>query len=286
MKKLVTVLMMLGAFMLPLKGIDPNVVHYLEDITVAIDTLKEFGTGVLFSRPDKDNNPINFVWTAAHVIIQNITSNPDKTVSAAPVKISKYIKRNYVDIGKTEMIGYIVKYSVKYDLALIMVDRIIGDNTVLFNTVELPDLGDNLFYMGHFGGHTGGIGLLTGIYSQHNIEVKSTLYDAIQVGLVGGCSGGGVFNTNGLCVGLAIMARHDVNLSLINPARKIIQWSKDNKVQWGLNASVPIPSLDDIRKVQVDADPVEDEPVENRIIISPSVLQMNLPEFLKRIQPK
>ena len=45
---------------------------YLQDVSVTIVSEGSFsrgeGSGIIFSRKDKDGNTVNFIWTAAHVI--------------------------------------------------------------------------------------------------------------------------------------------------------------------------------------------------------------------------
>ena len=95
---------------------------HLQDVSVTIRSEAGWsageGSGVIFSRKDKDGNTVNFVWTAAHVI-DNLRSERKVIVNGAPrtvvtfkdAKIVKVIRQGGRAVGQLELDAEVIKYS-------------------------------------------------------------------------------------------------------------------------------------------------------------------------------
>ena len=101
---------------------DKDIPQHLQDISVTIVSEGEWskgeGSGVVFTRKDKDGNVVNFVWTAAHVI-DNLRSTREVIVNGGKKtivefkdpKVVKEIKQDGRTVGRIEMDAEVVKYS-------------------------------------------------------------------------------------------------------------------------------------------------------------------------------
>ena len=120
---------------------------HLQNVSVTIRSEGEYsngeGSGVIFSRKDKDGNLVNLVWTAAHVI-DNLRSTREVLVGGAKKTIVEFkdpmvvkeIRQNGRTVGRLQMDAEVLKYSDAddgHDLALLKVRKfMIGKNLMVF----------------------------------------------------------------------------------------------------------------------------------------------------------
>jgi hypothetical protein len=82
-----------------------------------------------------------------------------------------------------------------------------------------------------------------------------------------GSSGGGVYTTDGKCIGLLVLGAGP-GLNFIVPGRRMLVWARKMKIEWALDPTVPMPMhmvrdespLDDGIAVEVDEDSVAPMP--------------------------
>ena len=96
--------------------------EHLQNVSVTIRSEGEYsngeGSGVIFSRKDKDGNLVNLVWTAAHVI-DNLRSTRKVVVDGASKTLVEFkdpmvvkeIRQNGRTVGRLQMDAEVLKYS-------------------------------------------------------------------------------------------------------------------------------------------------------------------------------
>lgn len=244
---------------------------YLQDVSVTIVSEGSFsrgeGSGVIFSRKDKDGNTVNFIWTAAHVI-DNLRRERKVIVNGAPktlvefkdAKIVKVLRQNGRSVGQLELDAEVVKYSDAddgHDLALLKVRKLnFSDVTVKFYLdKDIPKLGTDLWHVGSLLGQMGSNSMTDGVYSQTGRLIKSLnkhVFDQTTVAAFPGSSGGGVFfKSDARYVGMLVRGAGET-FNLIVPARRMVDWATKNDIMWALDPNVKLPSSDDLSKIPVE----------------------------------
>lgn len=250
---------------------DKATADYLQDVSVTIVSESRFargeGSGVIFSRKDKDGNTVNFVWTAAHVIDnlrqerKVIVDGSSKTlVEFKDAKIVKVIRQNGRTVGRLELDAEVVKYSNAndgHDLALLRVRKLnFVDDTVKFHLdKKIPKLGTDLWHVGSLLGEMGSNSMTDGIYSQTGRLIPSLnkhVFDQTTVAAFPGSSGGGVFlKTDARYVGMLVRGAGET-FNLIVPVRRMQQWCEKNDILWALDPKVPMPEAAELAKIPVE----------------------------------
>ena len=244
---------------------------YLQDVSVTIVSESNFskgeGSGVVFSRTDKDGNTVNFVWTAAHVI-DNLRQERKVIVGGAPktlvefkdAKILKVIRQNGRTVGRLEMDAEVVKYSDAddgHDLALLRVRKLnfIKDTVKFKLDNQIPKLGTDLWHVGSLLGEMGSNSMTDGIYSQTGRLIKQLnkhVFDQTTVAAFPGSSGGGVFlKSDASYVGMLVRGAGET-FNLIVPVRRMQDWCEKNKIMWALDPKVKLPTDEELAKIPVE----------------------------------
>ena len=244
---------------------------YLQDVSVTIVSESNFskgeGSGVVFSRTDKDGNTVNFVWTAAHVI-DNLRQERKVIVGGAPktlvefkdAKILKVIRQNGRTVGRLEMDAEVVKYSDAddgHDLALLRVRKLnfIKDTVKFKLDNQIPKLGTDLWHVGSLLGEMGSNSMTDGIYSQTGRLIKQLnkhVFDQTTVAAFPGSSGGGVFlKSDASYVGMLVRGAGET-FNLIVPVRRMQNWCEKNKIMWALDPKVKLPTDEELAKIPVE----------------------------------
>jgi S1-C subfamily serine protease len=248
-----------------------SVADYLQDVSVTIVSESSFsrgeGSGIIFSRKDKDGNTVNFIWTAAHVIDnlrterKVIVNGASKTlVEFKDAKIVKVIRQKGRSVGQLELDAEVVKYSDAedgHDLALLKVRKLnFVDSTVNFYLdKEIPKLGTDLWHVGSLLGQMGSNSMTDGIYSQTGRVLKSLnkhVFDQTTVAAFPGSSGGGVFlKSDNRYIGMLVRGAGET-FNLIVPVRRMQEWATKNNIMWALDTSVKLPSNEELAKIPVE----------------------------------
>mgnify|MGYP003652560843 FL=1 len=244
---------------------------YLQDVSVTIVSEGRIsrgeGSGVIFSRKDKDGNTVNFIWTAAHVIdnlrserkvIVNGTSRTIVTFKDA--KIVKVVRQKGRAVGQLELDAEVIKYSDSedgHDLALLKVRKLnfVDDTVKFYLDKEIPKLGTDLWHVGSLLGQMGSNSMTDGVYSQTGRLIKSLnkhVFDQTTVAAFPGSSGGGVFlKSDARYVGMLVRGAGET-FNLIVPARRMIVWATKNDIMWALDPNVKMPTDEALAKISIE----------------------------------
>ena len=274
---------------------------YLQDVSVTIVSESTFskgeGSGVVFSRTDKDGNTVNFVWTAAHVI-DNLRQERKVIVGGAPktlvefkdAKILKVIRQNGRTVGRLEMDAEVVKYSDAddgHDLALLKVRKLnfIKDTVKFKLDNQIPKLGTDLWHVGSLLGEMGSNSMTDGIYSQTGRLIKQLnkhVFDQTTVAAFPGSSGGGVFlKSDASYVGMLVRGAGET-FNLIVPVRRMQNWCEKNKIMWALDPKVKLPTDEELAKIPVEDVGADFSPEnEAKKALKRSLVEQDYPFLLK-----
>ena len=249
---------------------------HLQNVSVTIRSEGEYsngeGSGVIFSRKDKDGNLVNLVWTAAHVI-DNLRSTRKVVVNGAPKTLVEFkdpmvvkeIRQNGRTVGRLQMDAEVLKYSDAddgHDLALLKVRKFnfVTDTVTFYLDNEIPKLGTDLLHVGSLLGQMGANSMTDGIYSQHGRLIKSLnkhVFDQTTCTAFPGSSGGGVYlKSDARYVGMLVRGAGE-GFNLIVPVRRLQDYCEKHKIMWALDPKVPMPSDDDLKAMPIEHAPKE-----------------------------
>ncbi len=252
--------------------------EHLQNVSVTIRSEGQFsngeGSGVIFSRKDKDGNLVNLVWTAAHVI-DNLRKTRKTVVNGTPKTIVEFkdpmvvkeIRQNGRTVGRLQMDAEVLKYSDAddgHDLALLRVRKLnfVTDTVTFYLDKEIPKLGTDLLHVGSLLGQMGANSMTDGIYSQHGRLIKSLnkfVFDQTTCTAFPGSSGGGVYlKSDARYVGMLVRGAGE-GFNLIVPVRRMQDYAEKHKIMWALDKNVPMPDEDELRKMPVEHEPKAEE---------------------------
>ena len=251
---------------------------HLQNVSVTIRSEGTFsageGSGVIFTRKDKDGNLVNLVWTAAHVI-DNLRSTREVVVNGSKKllvefkdpMVVKEIRQNGRTVGRLQMDAEVLKYSDAddgHDLALLRVRKLnfVTDTVTFYLNKEIPPLGEDLLHVGSLLGQMGANSMTDGIYSQHGRLIKSLnkyVFDQTTVTAFPGSSGGGVYlKKDARYVGMLVRGAGE-GFNLIVPVRRMVDYCEKHKIMWALDKSVAMPTEDQLKKMPVEHEPKEEK---------------------------
>lgn len=242
-----------------------DVAKQLQEIAVTIKAGGSSGSGVIFTRKDTNNNFINFVWTAGHVVKdlrserELITSDGSKktVVEFQDPKIVKILIEDGRIVGTLEIDCEIIKYSDAEngdDLCIMMARKkgFIKETVKFYNNIEPLPLGTELFHVGSLLGITGGQSLTAGIVSQIGRLVNKKEFDQSTVVAFPGSSGGGLFlKNNGECVGFILRGAGET-FNLFIGIRRVKDWAERNRMLWALDQNIPLPPIEEIKAMPIE----------------------------------
>ena len=284
--KITTSLILSVSFLLPLKAAEkkPSVADHLQNVSVTIRAEGEWnageGSGVIFTRKDKDGNLVNLVWTAAHVIDnlrkerKILISGTSKTiVEFKDPMVVKEIRQSGRTVGRLQMDAEVLKYSDSedgHDLALLRIRKynFVTDTVEFYLDDKIPELGTDLLHVGSLLGQMGANSMTDGIYSQHGRILKHLnkhVFDQTTCVAFPGSSGGGVFlkhDGNTRYIGMLVRGAGE-GFNLIVPVRRMADYCKKHKIMWALDKNVKMPSDDELKKIPIEHTPKEKKEVEN-----------------------
>jgi S1-C subfamily serine protease len=252
-----------------------NVAQHLQDISVTIKSGSSEGSGVLITRElvskegSEDKIKVNFVVTCAHVV-DNLRSTrqiiedgkPKTIVEFRDAQIVKELVENGRKVGELKMDAKVILYSHAEngeDLAILMVRKrgFVTANTEFYLEDKTVDIGTNLFHVGSLLGQSGANSMTAGIMSQVGRVLNlgsggdGTVFDQTTVTAFPGSSGGGVFLTDGKYVGMLVRGAGET-FNLVVPVRRMQSWVKSRDIKWILDPSEPMPTLEYIKKIEVE----------------------------------
>ena len=74
-----------------------------------------------------------------------------------------------------------------------------------------------------------------------------TVFDQTTVTAFPGSSGGGVFMKDGKYVGMLVRGSGET-FNFIVPVRRMTKWAKKRKIEWAIDSSKPLPTIEEISK--------------------------------------
>ena len=283
---------------------------HLQNVSVTIRAEGSYsageGSGVIFTRKDSKGNLVNFIWTAAHVIDNLRTERkvlvrgmPKTLVEFKDPVVIKEIRQNGRTVGRLQMDAEVLKYSESekgHDLALLRVRKLnfVTDSVIFYLDKSIPPLGTDLLHVGSLLGQMGANSMTDGIYSQHGRILKQLnkhIFDQTTCTAFPGSSGGGVFlkhgsgsDTNSRYVGMLVRGAGE-GFNLIVPVRRMIDYCEQHKIMWALDAKVPMPTEEELKKMSVENEPkpkeeVDDAKTEATKKMFPFMLRVTYPNLL------
>ena len=249
-----------------------SVPEFLVSVSVTVDTPESIGSGIAFTRKDSKGNNVTFIWTAGHVVRHHdvvdpltfLFTNPGTNlpVIIPPNHVYTYLTnlsviQDVITNGefayKTNLCVTLIKCSPDdegQDLAILRVEgNFFNTNTVVFDlSGRIPKLGEPLY--GVSSPFSEYASFSTGVYSSIGRRVDGLVYDQTTLVVFPGSSGGGVFSTNGLCMGLNDAMRES-GMNYIIPIRRIQKWAKEEHMEWALDPSIPMPSEEELKSLKL-----------------------------------
>lgn len=250
---------------------DKKVVEHLQDISVTIvsesNRSKGEGSGVIVTRKRGDE-AINFVWTAAHVVdnlrttrkvVDPKTGSERTLVEFKDAVIVKELVAEGRSVGKMELFAQVIRFSADEDLALLRIRKknFISDSVTFYlekdagGSPVIPSINTDLYHVGSLLGQVGSNSMTRGILSQVGRLIDGRVFDQTTVAAFPGSSGGGVYLTDGRMMGMLLRGSGET-FNLIAPVRRISEWAKNAGVEWAVDANVPLPADDELKKLPVE----------------------------------
>ena len=251
---------------------------HLQNVSVTIRSEGPFsngeGSGVIFTRKDKEGNSVNLVWTAGHVIdnlrsTRNIVvAGKSKTlVEFKDPMVVKEIRQAGRTVGRLQMDAEVLKYSDAkdgHDLALLRVRKFnfVKDTVTFYLDEKIPPLGEDLLHVGSLLGQMGANSMTDGIYSQHGRLIKSLnkhVFDQTTCTAFPGSSGGGVYlKSDARYVGMLVRGAGE-GFNLIVPVRRMKEYCEKHKIMWALDKDVAMPTDEELKKLPIQHEPQEEK---------------------------
>jgi len=245
----------------PKPAVVKSVPQYLQDTSATVRSLRGSGSGTF--KVTKDGG----VWilTCAHVVEGNRTQR-EAIVGGAKKTIVEFVDMQILitrikdgrKVGETILDAEVVRYSDAengHDLALLRIrddDYKPKASLKFYLDKELPPIGVELYHCGSLLGNFGAQSITFGIMSQHGRILFGQPFDQAQCTAFPGSSGGAVvMKEDGRYVGMVVRGAGE-GFNLIVPVRRIVHWSKQTGIDFILDDTKPVPSMDDLRKVPID----------------------------------
>lgn len=237
-----------------------DIPDFLQDISVTIRADRSEGSGVAFSR-----DGLTYIWTAAHVVdglrttrmvIDPKTGTPRTIIEFKDAQVVKTLIEDGRTVGRLEMDAEVIRYSDAdngEDLALLRVRKrgFIEATSRFYLDKKIPKLGTRLLHVGSLLGQQGSNSMTTGIMSQHGRLIGKTVYDQTTVTAFPGSSGGGVYLEDGRYIGMLVRGAGE-GFNLIVPARRMLRWAKSAGVEWAMDPTVKMPSVEEMKALPIE----------------------------------
>jgi hypothetical protein len=267
---LASLVLALAALVSPVVAEDAALVDKLQDVSVTIKSGSGQGSGVLVTRKI-GNDDITFVWTAGHVVDnlrkQRTVVDPATGTNRIVVEFDDAaVVKEFTDegrrIGETKMDAKVLRYSDSEqgeDLALLLIRKknYSKVNAEFYLDEKIPPLGTELYHVGSLLGQFGANSLTTGIISQHGrvlqgLGANGVVFDQTSVTAFPGSSGGGVFKKDdGKYIGMLVRGGGE-QFNFIVPIRRLKAWAVKSKIEWAIDPSKEMPTMEEILKLSVE----------------------------------
>lgn len=235
------------------------------DSTVLIQSGRPYseGTGISIVKKTKDNKEVTIIFTAAHVVKESVfherlatkilsKNNDLQSRDIFHNVIIKLKRENINEFYNAEFLAYEENYILGIDLAcLIVTQKIENLSSFEIETKKEPDVGIKIYHIGNFKGEKGYRSYTEGFLSKKKYKTKYGYYDKLVMPILGGSSGGGVFDKEtDRCIGLIVLS-YGNNFSLMMSSKKIINWAEKNNLSWVFNQKEKAPNSKDIKILKV-----------------------------------
>jgi S1-C subfamily serine protease len=178
------------------------------------------GTGVLLQRGSR-----TWVLTAAHCVADMRTGD-----LYDGLEVSRAVYQSGYEVGRITYHARVIEYSVKEDLALLLLDGTAPGNTRFAPQYIVPRLGTPLMHVGNLIG-VNEQSFVVGLLSGYGRTLMENHFWQTSVDAWPGSSGGGVYTLDGQLVGLLTMGSGPT-LNYIIPVSRIHAWACLNKLDW------------------------------------------------------
>lgn len=251
----------------------PSIPEQLQNISVTIKADGAQGSGTLVTRKIGDDT-VSFVWTAGHVVsdlrtVRRVVTGAGDTkvvVQFREPQIVQEFKQDGRRVGETKLDATVVKYSDAEhgeDLALLMVRRKnaypVTATAVFMPADYVPPIGIEIAHCGSLLGQFGANSYTTGVLSQvgRTLELEGAnvqVFDQVTTVSFPGSSGGGMYlKDSGEYVGMLTMGVQQLQgFNFMVPTRRIRAWAKTASIEWAVDPSVAVPTLEEIGKIPVE----------------------------------
>lgn len=177
-----------------------------------------------------DATGTTWIFTAAHVI-----------EGSREVKVYLHESEDGNMISETYHHADVMAYTIDSDLALLRLrKKNFGKPAITFSTTK-PKMDDDVAVCGTFRGEHEHV-ISTGKVQSFGMKGlhKDAIYDMALLPCYGGCSGGGIFNSEGKYIGMIVaIAGHNIGYYL--PLHKIQAWAKKKKVDFIFDPKAKMP---------------------------------------------
>lgn len=248
-----------------------KVAQHLQDVSVTIKAGNSEGSGVIISRDlllnkdAKQKTKVNFIWTCAHVVdglrsTRTVIDGQGKNKTIIEFKDAQVVKELVEGgrkVGELKMDAKVILYSDATDgedLALLIVRKrgFADQNTEFYLEKKNVEIGEPLLHVGSLLGQAGANSMTNGIMSQVGrvLNIGSgdgTVFDQTTVTAFPGSSGGGVFMKDGKYVGMLVRGSGET-FNFIVPVRRMINWTKKRNIEWAIDSSKAMPTIEDVNK--------------------------------------
>ena len=248
-----------------------NIPEHLQAISVTVKTPQGTGSGTLVTRKIDGQN-VTFVIGCAHVVdglrkvrdtIDIKTGQVKKVVEFADADILKQVVENGRHVGDFTMKAKVIKYSdseLGDDLSVLMLrkkDFIKDGATFYLDGDKIVGVSTEVYHVGSLFGEFGSASFMTGSISSVgriiplNNGVNTIVVDQVNVGAVGGSSGGGVFKKDGKLCGILVRGGGP-SFGLMVPIRVIHKNFSDHNMLWVIDPNVKAPTMKEIEAITVE----------------------------------
>lgn len=211
------------------------------------------GTGIVFINEDKI-----FVWTCAHVIADSVVCCVKVNLNNGKAEYHCHVKAVQVGLklfneddeeyGEIRVWAKIIRFSTNDDLALLELPK----NTLFKNSVKFPlkytykmEPGSRIFHIGCMRGDLGHKSISEGIHGLNGLQLEdNNFYCRLGLGIQPGSSGGGVFDLNGTCIGIAARSldRTSFNQCFMIGFARMAQFAQRLDCEWAINNRIKVPT--------------------------------------------
>ena len=254
---------------------DQTIIDNLQGISVTISVDGQGrGSGTMFTREVEPGVYKSFVWTAGHVIedLRTERSAIDKETGTKRIVVGFkdcQIYQETIQDGRKVQQEYLDCKVICYSncetgddqgVLEVRLRNYTQATATFYLGDEIPGIGTELIHVGSLLGDIGSCSFTTGVTSQVgrllalDPEYAEVVYDQTSAVSFPGSSGGGVFNQEtGQYVGMLTAGIRDAQgFAWYVPVRRMRDWASSVNMEWAMDASVPMPSAEDIKDIPLD----------------------------------